>query len=178
MLKYLSAIFAATLIPACASIRSVDSTRAVEAIALTESGNAGQFVVPGYLTGNPELAEKLIVIAPGNGRNSSGEFFYPDGTKAASWNASRSEVTEALLAGIAGIDAEKFMQDAIQRQFMVDMLDKVMSFAQQYMPQPQPQPQEPPSSWKFEALSILALPEAERQGAFQAFINRHINEGE
>lgn len=112
-------------------MKAVNSTKAVEAISAAE--HSTPMAVPGYLTGVPNLADKIILINAPGGKDIKATFRYPDGTVAAEVDSSRSASVNALLASIAGIDAGKFAEDARRDQLVADLIDKLLS----YVPGPQ-----------------------------------------
>jgi len=101
----------------CAGTKAVDSTRAVQALTAGES-HVTYSLVPGLEGLDPSLQGKVVAIPTVPGKDVDFKAYYPDGQMKLSLTTARSPVIDVLLAGVAGIDAEKFAEDARMRAWV------------------------------------------------------------
>lgn len=64
------------------------------------------------------MADKVLAIPTVPGKDVSFHAYYPDGTPHYTLDTTRSGVLDVLMAGVAGIDAEKFAQDMRTMQWI------------------------------------------------------------
>lgn len=113
----------------CAAGKAVDTTRAVEAAFRGES-HVTYTVVPGSLAGMPE---NTIAIPTVPGKDVVFRSYYPDGTPQWSLDTRRSDVLDVLFAAAAGIDAEKFAEDARMRAWVTAEREAWMGVMQPFI---------------------------------------------
>lgn len=118
----------------CAGQKAVDSTAAIRALTAGES-HITYSMIPGDLVGNAAFAGKVIAIPTIPGKDVEFNAFYADGTPFMVLKTKRSAVTDAILGQIAGIDAQKFAEDAAQREFYSAQIDKLLAIVQPFLQQ-------------------------------------------
>ena len=115
-------------------VKTVDSTRAIEAIEKTEAVQSGPIVIPGDITGDPVFSGKVIALHNVPGKDVSFTTHFPDGTPNIQLTTSLSGVVEKLLGGIAGIDTGKFGNEQAWADRIDRRMDRWEGYMQQYTP--------------------------------------------
>lgn len=105
--------------------KAVDSTAAVRAITAGE-GHVTYSILLGEMLDDPKYAGKLIAIPTVPGKDVDFKLYNDDGSVKASLVTRRSDVIDMLLGSIAGIDVEKFAEDARARAWVSSERDAWM----------------------------------------------------
>jgi len=118
----------------CAGNKTVNSTKMMDYITRGEQVQS-RSALPGDALDDPALAGKVIILPNIPGKNVSFKWNYPDGTPKMELVTSRSAVLDAIFAGAMGVDAQKFAEDAAQREFFAAQLDKALGMVQPFIAQ-------------------------------------------
>lgn len=109
----------------CAGSRASHTDAIIQALTAGESSSQTLVLPPGVVT------EGSFIVPSLPGKNTELDATKgPDGTLTVRYRGVRDVVLNALLAGALGLDAQKFAEDAAQRAFFSDQLDKVISLVQ------------------------------------------------
>ncbi len=105
-----AAVLGLATLGGCAATKAVDTTAAIQAVTAGES-HVTYSVLAGDVLDDPQFAGKSLLIPTVPGKDVSFKLYYPSGQVRAELTTQRSHVVDTLLAGAAGIDAEKFAAD-------------------------------------------------------------------
>lgn len=142
----------------CAAAKAVDSTVAIERMTAAESqGTYAPF--PGHMTGDPDLADKTILIPTMPGKNVTLKTYYENGQERLTLTTERSAVLDALWAGANAADAAKFAQDQWQAQFWAefarDMVNTALSLRAQMASEQASATSQPTGEFQAELKTLL-----------------------
>lgn len=118
----------------CAGGKAVDSTVAVHDIE-AQPTRITYTLIPGALTDDAELRDKILAIPLVPGKNVDFVKYNVDGSKSLEFHTSRSAVIDTLLSKVSEVDAGKFAEDAAQREFSIQIIDRALSLAQPFLGQ-------------------------------------------
>lgn len=113
----------------CQGMKATDTTKAIEAVTAGER-QVTYTVVPGSLAGMPQ---NTIAIPTVPGKDVQFHKYFPDGTPEMTLTTRRSDVIDILFASAAGIDAEKFAEDARTRAWISSEREAWMGLAQPFL---------------------------------------------
>lgn len=116
-MRYLPLIFVSGCLLGCQGLRALDSTAAVAALTAGEQ-HVTYSTVPVPEGIDPSLAGKLLLIPTVPGKDVDFKMYNDAGQLKVSLTTTRSAVIDMLLGSIAGIDVEKFAEDARVRQWV------------------------------------------------------------
>lgn len=164
LFRWLIALSLLNCFGGCAGWKAVDTTAAIEAVTAGEH-TVTYTVVPGDIIG---LGDKSLAIPTVPGKDV--QFRYSktaEGAVEMTLGTTRSEVLDVLFAAAAGIDAEKFAEDARTRAWVSAEREAWMAVVgpliQQAMNRPPaPTPDTPRPTLREQVLELLRDPEVIR----------------
>lgn len=122
----------AGLVGGCAMTKAVDTTAGLQAMTAGEQTQHVTYsLMPGALTDDPVLKDKLVALPTLPGKDITFKAYYADGRPRWELTTQRSAVLDALWAGANTADALKAAQDRWNAEYygalMERILDRVMS---------------------------------------------------
>jgi len=147
----------ALLLFGCAGMKAVDSTAAVQALTAGEQ-HVTYTLMPGLEAIDPALKDRVIAIPTVPGKDVDFKMYNDAGQLKVSLTTARSPVIDVLLASVAGIDAEKYAEDARTRAWISAEREAWMALIGPMLQarfNQSMQPPEPTGQWQAEVKATL-----------------------